>query len=75
MTFRYKELKHIARTIKAVAVVTPTEFRGVNYFTMVREIARDVPELNLFFVTDNDVPQGARSIGSLCEEPFEGDSY
>lgn len=75
MTFRYNELKHVARTIKAVAVVTPWEYRGVNYFNMAREIARDVPELTLFLVTDNDVPQGARSFRSLCEGPFERDIH
>jgi len=73
MTFRYKELKHIGRTIKAVAVVTPWEYRGVNYFTMVREIARDIPDLNLFLITGNDIPQGARSFRSLCEGPFVRD--
>lgn len=75
MTFRYNELKHIARTIKAVAVVTPWEYRGINYFTMAREIARDVPELTLFLVTDNDVPQGARSFRGVCEGPFERDIH
>ena len=75
MTFRYNELKHIAQTIKAVAVLTPTEYRGINYFAMVRDIARDVPELTLFFVTGVDVPQGARPFMSLSEGPFEGDSY
>ena len=75
MTFRYNELKHIVKTTKAVAVLTPTEYRGVNYFNMVREIARDVPELNIFLVTDNDVPQGALSFRSLYEGPFKTDSY
>jgi cyclohexanecarboxylate-CoA ligase len=71
MTFRYNELRHIAQTVKAVAVVTPWRYRGVDYFTMAREIAREVPELTLFLVTDEDVPQGARSFRSVCETPFE----
>ncbi len=75
MTFRYNELKHIARTIKAVAVVTPWEYRGVDYFAMAKEIARDVPDLTLFFVTDKDVPQEARPFRSVCEGPFEKDIH
>jgi 2,3-dihydroxybenzoate-AMP ligase len=75
MTFRYNELKHIATTIKAVAVVTPWEYRGVNYLTMAREIARDGPELTPFLITDKDVPQGARSFRSICEGPFGRDIH
>jgi non-ribosomal peptide synthetase component E (peptide arylation enzyme) len=75
MTFRYNELKHIATTIKAVALVTPWEYRGVDYFTMASEIARDVPELTPFLVTGKDVPRGGRPFRSLCEEPFERDNH
>ncbi len=75
MTFRYNELKHIATTIKAVALVTPWEYRGFDYFTMGKEIARDVPELTPFLITDKDVPQGSRSLRGLCEGSFERDIH
>lgn len=67
MTFRRNELKHILKTLNATAVVTPLRYRDTNYCTMVREISSDLPRLNLFFVTGDEVPQGAFSFHKLCE--------
>ena len=46
-TYRHNEMNYILKHVNAAAVVIPIEFRGFDYFDMVRQIQRDVNSLNL----------------------------
>ena len=72
LTFRQNEVKHVLKTLHAVAVVTPLKYRKTDYFGMVKEIAVDLPQLRLFFVTDDEAPQGAIPFRRLSETPIGG---
>jgi non-ribosomal peptide synthetase component E (peptide arylation enzyme) len=72
LTFRQNEMKHVLKTLNAVAVVTPLTYRDTDYFTMVRGIAVDLPPLRLFFVTDGEAPQGTIPFRRLLETPVPG---
>ncbi|MGD8228277.1 MAG: AMP-binding protein [Desulfobacteraceae bacterium] len=70
LTFRQNEIRHVLKTLNAVAVVTPLKYRNTDYFGMVKEIAADLPQLRLFIVTADEVPQGAIPFRHLLETPI-----
>ncbi len=72
LTFRQNEMKHVLKTLNAVAVVTPLKFRNTDYLGMVKEIAADLPQLRLFLVTDDESPQGTIPFRRLLETPIGG---
>ncbi len=72
LTFRQNEMKHVLKTLRAVAVVTPLRYRNTDYFGMVKEIAVDLPQLRLFFVTEDEAPQGTIPFRRLLETPMGG---
>ena len=67
LTFRQNEMKHVLKTLNAVAVVTPLTYRNTDYFGMVKEIADDLPQLRLFIVTGDEAPQGVIPFRRLLE--------
>ena len=72
LTFRLNELKHIVKTIGATATLTPVELRNINYFGIAKEIARDLPQLKLFFVlSEQETPSEAVSFRDLMEASFD----
>jgi non-ribosomal peptide synthetase component E (peptide arylation enzyme) len=71
MAFRQMEMRHLFKTLKAAAVVTPYKYRNFDYFKMVREAAAEIPQLNLFIVTGNEIPPEGISFRRLTEAPFE----
>jgi len=71
MTFRQNEMRHIIKTLEAVAVVTPFEHRNVNYYGIMKEIAPDLTGLNHFLVTGDHIPGGASSFKGLIETPVD----
>jgi non-ribosomal peptide synthetase component E (peptide arylation enzyme) len=60
-------MKHVLKTLNAVAVVSSFKYRDTDYFTMVKEMGADLPQLRLFFVTGDETPQGTIPFGSLLE--------
>lgn len=67
LTFRQNEMKHVLKTLNAVAVVTPLTYRDTDYFGMVQEIADDLSQLRLFIVTGDEAPQGVIPFRGLLE--------
>jgi non-ribosomal peptide synthetase component E (peptide arylation enzyme) len=67
LTFRHNEMKHVLKTLNAVAVVTPLTYRDTDYFGMVQEIADDLSQLRLFIVTGDEAPQGVIPFRGLLE--------
>jgi 2,3-dihydroxybenzoate-AMP ligase len=70
LTFRKNEMKHVLKTLNAVAVVTPLKYRNTDYLDMVKKIADDLPQLRLFIVTGDEAPQGAIPFRRLLETPI-----
>ena len=68
---RHKEIEHIIRYLGAVGVVIPYEFRGFNYFEMIKEIRSRLPTLKFVFVVGDKVPGGTISISEMMEQPIE----
>jgi non-ribosomal peptide synthetase component E (peptide arylation enzyme) len=71
LTFRQNEMKHVLKTLNAVAVVTPLTHRNTDYFGMMKEIADDLPQLRLFIVTGDEAPQGVIPFRRLLETSIE----
>ena len=69
LTFRQNEMKHVLKTLKAAAVVTPLKHRSTDYYAMVKEMRADLPQLRLFFVTGEEIPQRAIPFARLLETP------
>jgi non-ribosomal peptide synthetase component E (peptide arylation enzyme) len=67
LTFRQNEMKHVLKTLNAVAVVTPLTYRDTDYFGMVQEIADELSQLRLFIVTGDEAPQGVIPFRGLLE--------
>ena len=70
LTFRQNEMKHVLKTLKAAAVVTPLKYRNTDYYAMVKEMRADLPQLRLFFVTGEEIPQRAIPFARLLETPI-----
>lgn len=71
MTFRRKEIKHLLTTLNPFAILTPLLYRNTHYFDMAKEVALEFPQLKLFLVTGEEVPDVAISFESLKKEPYE----
>ncbi len=76
MTFRRNEMKHIIKTLEAVAVMTPFEYRNVHYYRTMKEISLELPGLRHFLISGHDIPDGAVSFERLIETPVnDEESY
>jgi non-ribosomal peptide synthetase component E (peptide arylation enzyme) len=71
MTFRKNEMMHIIKRLEAVAVVTPFEYRNVNYYGIMKEIPSELPGLKYFYLTGDYIPDGALSFQGLIENPID----
>lgn len=71
MTFRHGEMKHLLKTLHATAVLSPLQYRNMDYYNIVQEVASDLPHLKLFFVLGNEVPPEAISFEEMINEPYE----
>ena len=69
------EMRHLFKTLNAAAVVTPYKYRNFDYFKMVREAAAEIPQMNLFIVTGNEIPPEGISFGRLTESPLEKNNF
>ena len=71
MTFRHSEIRHLLKTLNASAILTPLQYRKMDYYNMVKDVASDLPKLKLFFVLGNEVPPEAVSFEDMKNEPCE----
>lgn len=70
-TYRHAEMGHILKSLDAVGVVIPREYRGFDHFKMVQELRSSLPKLKHIFVVGDDVPEGAVSLKKMAERPIE----
>lgn len=70
-TFRSAELRPVLQNIQAAAAIVSAEFRGFNYFDMMKELQGEMPFLKRIFVIGEKVPPGAISIKKIMAEPLE----
>jgi len=73
MTFRHREMRYVLKTLRAAGVVTVWKDKRFDFFTMIKEIASDVPQLNLVWVVDDNIPQGALPFTLLREKTLGGE--
>ncbi len=71
MTFRRNEMKHVLKTLDAVAVMTPLEYRNTNYYGIIREMAPELPRLEHLMIFGDKVPVEVPSFKGLIETPME----
>ena len=74
MTFRQNEMKHVIKALKAKAVLSPIEYRNTSYHEMAKEISGDLPQLEHIIVSAEQAPEGAITLRSLCDVPFDDES-
>lgn len=72
MTFRQNEMRHVLKSLKAVAVVTPLRYRDTDYFQMVRGLGAELRHLRLFIVDHAEAPEEAAPFRDLTRMRFEG---
>ncbi len=70
-TFRHNEMDYIIRHVHAAAVVIPIEFRGFDYFAMIRAIQRNADRLKHVFFCGADAPDGYETIAAMAADPVE----
>lgn len=68
---RHQEMSYVLKSMEAVAVVTPWQFRDFDYFSMVQEIRGTLPDLKHVFIIGDEVPAGATSIKEMLQRPLE----
>ncbi|MDP2730662.1 MAG: class I adenylate-forming enzyme family protein [Dehalococcoidales bacterium] len=68
---RKTEVENILINTRAVGVVIPWEYRGVNYIDMIKEICPNLPDFKYIFISDDKVPGGLISIREMAEQPLE----
>lgn len=70
-TFRHNEMQYIIEHVHAAAVVIPSEFRGFDYYTMIKDIQQNVDTLKHIFFCGNQTPAGYRTITEMVAKPWE----
>lgn len=70
-TLRHKEIEYILHSIKAAGVVIPYQYRGFDYFNMIKEIQPRLPALRTILISGEEVPSGAISINQMVQPPEE----
>lgn len=70
-TFRKSEIRAIAEQVGTVGVVVRRQFRGFDYYQMVREIQHDVPSLRYILISGQELPDGTISLDHIKQQPLE----
>ncbi|MBT3363420.1 MAG: AMP-binding protein [Chloroflexi bacterium] len=68
--FRHKEIEYSCKEIEAVGYLGVADFRGFNYFDMIRELRPKLPDLKHVFVVGDNVPDGAVSVNEMRDSPL-----
>ncbi|MDP2646486.1 MAG: AMP-binding protein, partial [Desulfobacterales bacterium] len=70
-TFRHNEMSYILNHVQAAGVVIPSEFRGFDYFNMIRTIQQDAKKLDHIYFVGDKAPEGYQCIAELAARPIE----
>ena len=69
---RERELEYMVRRTEAVAVVIPSVYRKFDYLGMYKELQKQFPSLQKFFLFDDEVPENApEGTYSLIKTAYE----
>ena len=69
---RERELEYMVRKTEAVAVVIPSVYRKFDYLGMYKELQKQFPSLQKFFLFDDEVPENApEGTYSLIKTAYE----
>jgi non-ribosomal peptide synthetase component E (peptide arylation enzyme) len=71
-TFRRSEIEAIAKQVGAVGAVVRRQFRGFDYYQMIREMQCDLPSFRYIFISGAEVPDGTIALNEMGEQPLEG---
>lgn len=70
-TLRHKEMEYIMKHVEPVGVVITPEFRGFDFFRMVKDINSNLPGLKHIFSVGDSCPEGSISINQMGHQPLE----
>jgi non-ribosomal peptide synthetase component E (peptide arylation enzyme) len=70
-TFRRAEIEPVAQQTGAIGAVVCWQFRGFDYYQMIRDIQRDLSSLRYIWVSGEAVPKGAISLDEIKQKAVE----
>lgn len=70
-TMRDKEVEYILRFTGAAGIAIPWQYRGFNYFDMIKDIHARLPALQFVLVSSEKVPEGAISLDDMLQSSRE----
>jgi non-ribosomal peptide synthetase component E (peptide arylation enzyme) len=70
-TFRRAEIEPIAQQTGAIGAVVCWQFRGFDYYQMIRDMQRDLSSLRYILVSGEAVPKGAISLDEIKQKAVD----